>query len=254
MICISLSTSLAGSELPERLVVQYWNHWYPFGQEGKYYTSETFEYILEGEIYSLVKYQTITKTLKNDSVYKSPKEHRVNVDFSKDLMKRLLNDLSKSSIPLHFSDSEKTKFASQRTIRELRKLADEVNEKWFFDDLDREDIKEIKSLVSADSVFDRFINEQIDYEYLEMVTIDYCNQARLTFYYKTDSLIFDTKLDNLIGQPFIKRNEDNSDEYVFNSNINSDLENIFPKNSILTERLQLGYCKRKYLLWFLDNY
>jgi len=254
LICISLSASLTGTELPERLVVEYWNHWYPFGQNGKYYTSETFEYVLEGEIYSLVKFQALTKTLKNDSVYKSTKEHKVKMDFSQDLIKNLLSNLSTSSIPLYFSDSEKIEFVSQRNIKEIRKLANEVDNKWFFDDLDKEDIKEIKSYVSTDSVFDNFINEQIDYEYLEMITVDYCNQARLSFYYETDSLIFDTKLDNLIGQPFIKRNEDNSDEYVFNSNINRDLENILPIKSILTKRLQLDYCKRKYLLWILDNY
>ncbi|MDA3882690.1 MAG: hypothetical protein PF481_05370 [Bacteroidales bacterium] len=165
-----------------------------------------------------------------------------------------MNDLSKNSIPLDFGVSEKTKFISQRNIRELRKIADEVDDKWFFDDLDREDIQEIKSFVSEDSVFDRFINEQIDYQYQELITVDYCNQARLTFYYKTDSLIFDTKLDNIIGQPFIKRNRDDSDEYVFNAEINSALEVILPRKSILAERLQLNYCKRKYLLWILDNY
>lgn len=253
-ICISISATLTGTELPERLVVQYWNHWYPFDHEGKYYTLETFEYVLEGEIYSLVKYQTLTKTLKNDSVYKSTKEHKVNIGFSQDLIKKLLSNLSTSSIPLYFSDSEKIEFVSQRNIRELRKLAYEVDNKWFFDDLDREDIQEIKNIVSADSVFDRFINDKIDYEYLEMITVDYCNQARLTFYYKTDSLIFDTKLENLIGQPFIKRNIDESDEYIFNSEINTGLKLILPQKSILSERLHLHYCKRKYLLWILDNY
>jgi hypothetical protein len=61
---ISLTTSISGSELPEKIVIEYWNHWYPFGEDGKYYTSETFEYVLQGEDYSLIKYQTlINRTL-----------------------------------------------------------------------------------------------------------------------------------------------------------------------------------------------
>lgn len=244
-------TLLGKETMPDSIKIEYFNHWYPFGEDGIYSYKEVFKLKKLNQEFYLQEYEKVIKELKNDSTHIKTSSKSMKVASYK--VKKFIHALSENTIPIKVKREAKTKFLRRISLRKLKKVAKENESTWFFEGNDFLDNQTIRKALKSVSMLDTFINKQINYEYHDVIVIDDVNYANINIFRDDNELKYEIQVHQFLAQPFVEI-KGNDRIPIYNYNLNYALIDFLPKKSLLNKRLGLKNNEKKYLEWFIENF
>uniref|UniRef100_UPI004048F5A9 hypothetical protein n=1 Tax=Flavobacterium sp. TaxID=239 RepID=UPI004048F5A9 len=103
--------------------------------------------------------------------------------------------------------------------------------------------------------FDQFVSS-LNLTSSQMITIGFFNEATISFISKNNTVsYYFSFINNQIGQPILKRYNDNFDvaDSFVNSEVNEIVRKIIPKNTLTFNAFDLNNITDFYIVWFLNN-
>jgi hypothetical protein len=113
-------------------------------------------------------------------------------------------------------------------------------------------IKEIKNFNNLDSFL--YVTKPDTQNYL--VVIDVWNVLKIELITARDTTIFQAQFHHApLGQPICRYHSRQSDDKLFvNLEVNTSIQEILPKKSLLFDILDMNSIKEDYIMWYLDRY
>lgn len=248
---------LGNKNQPDSLKIEYYLHWYPFGENGVYYYHETFIFKKSEDGNYTNEYKKVTKKLKNDSTLVKTINRNYKSRISGLEIEKFITELSNNHIPINIGDETKVNFLKNISLWKIWSVSKKIERDWFFEGNDIEDYKLIRNTAQSVTTLDSFINQKLsNYQYYDLITVDYVNFAVINIFNGKDTFAYEAKPRSFLAQPFVKANDKLRYEWttVYNYNLNVVLLDILPKRSLLKKRLSLKYREEEYIEWYIKNF
>lgn len=232
---------------------------YTFGSSERYSTSEIVEYSksndTEFKITSHIQlkksYDSATSSISVDTI----KRRFSKTSIANGRIEKLFNELNISRD--NFSSDYVKPFLTVPTRKVILNVASKYDLRWMFknESSDKAERNKLFKSIQTFSLLDTFLLMKKPNPEYHLVVTDVWNGLSITCLSGADTIEYRSQYFELFGQPVKKYvNKKYSDsKKTINLEINNSIKGIVPKNSLISQAVDLNELKDEYISWFIKT-
>jgi hypothetical protein len=251
--CVAQNTSF------DKVIISYakgHNSW--AGQPEVYSNEERFEYTpTKSGDYKIVRYQKIEFLACEDGGTCARDTAEVRLNKFK-VARKIFDDLyiQLTTTKLNFTPAFIRPYLIPATENDIIAISKKIDKYYKFEDDDKQELAESINRIKRFYKIDSFINiRKPDTALLYTSMTDAWDFLRLSFIKGNDTTVFDSNFYRPLGQPILKLRVNRKFMYTqfFNLEVNTLLEGMLPKSSILRKRVGINSLTEEYVEWYIDK-